>query len=182
MNPKLLWPAALVLLALVAAIVILTALDTGERAAPAASEVTEVEPAPEPVYADLPPGGVSITPRAAPGSPSAAGGTVAITSVDQALIADTTKNEAARDTVLEMIDEATVTYDVEGLVTLGPLLRHADPEIREAAVEGIVQLSEPSGAKTLREAARRTSDPRERDRMIEAAEFLELPPYQPSLR
>jgi len=181
MNSKLLWPAALVLLALVAAIVILAALDTGERAAPAAAEATEVEPAPEPVYADLPPGGVSITPRVASGSSPASGGNVAITSVAQALVADTANNLEARGQVFDLIDDAMVTYDIEGLKTLSPLLSHPDPAIREAAIEGIAQLGVVEGAKKLREAARRARTPNEAVLMNETADFLELPEYDPSL-
>jgi hypothetical protein len=97
--------------------------------------------------------------------------------VDQALTADTVNSEPARLAVLEMIDGATTTYSVEGLAVLGPMLRHPDSQIREAAIEGMVQLGETSGSKTLREAARRTSDPRQAARMLEAADFLELPEF-----
>jgi hypothetical protein len=179
MNSKLLIPIGLVVLALVAALVILSLLDTNVEKASSSSRPTPAPtaparaqattPAPAQVAAQAP---VSITPLARPDAPNGA-----ITTVDQALTADTVNNEPARQAVLEMILDASTTYSVEGLVVLGPMLRHQDPAVSEAAIEGVVQLGETAGAKTLREAARRTSDPRRAARMLEAAEFLELPEY-----
>lgn len=172
MDKKFLLPAGLIAVAIVAGLVIMFALDTGEpSAAIAPVEVTKEEV----VYADLPTGSLAPVPVQA-----VAAGPVGLSSVQEALAAKTAGNEAARDAVLAMIDEATVTYDVQGLQVLGPLLQHPDPQIREATIEGIVQLSETAGAKTLRDAARQAKNPQEATRMIEAAEFLELPEYVPS--
>lgn len=178
MNPKFLLPVGLVLLALVAALVILAFLDTGVSPSTSAAKPAAAPPATAPKDptialasepASAPP--TSITPARSDAPADT------ITTVDQALTADTANSEPARLAVLEMIDDATTTYSVEGITVLGPMLRHPDYEIREAAIEGMVQLGETSGSKTLREAARRTSDPRQAARMLEAADFLELPEF-----
>jgi hypothetical protein len=171
MNPKFLLPIGLVLLALVAALVILSFLDTGVRPSTSSAKPAAAPPRKAPASEEVSVPLTSITPARS----DAPAGTV--TTVDQALTADTVNSEPARLAVLEMIDGATTTYSVEGLAVLGPMLRHPDSQIREAAIEGMVQLGETSGSKTLREAARRTSDPRQAARMLEAADFLELPEF-----
>jgi len=176
MNSKLLVPVGLVLAAVVAAIVIFAVLDTSEpvvRQAVAEDVSADIAGDIAVTYADLPTTGAGAGPDL-PGTASA------IPALPEALAADTVNHEAAREAVLELIDEATVTYDVQGLAVLAPLLQHADREIREATIEGIVQLGETAGAKTLREAARRAKDPREAALMIEGAQFLEVPVYTPA--
>lgn len=84
-----------------------------------------------------------------------------------------------RQATIDAIDEAVVTYSPEGLKVLGPLLADPDPAIRAATVEGIIQLGARQGADVLRRAARTTRNPSEQVRMLQAAEFLELPEYQP---
>lgn len=81
----------------------------------------------------------------------------------------------ARDDTFIRINEAMATYSEEGLPVLKPYLAHSDPEIRDVAVEAIVQLAVPTGAEVLRNAARKAPTPEERIRMLQAAEFLELP-------
>jgi hypothetical protein len=179
MNTKILIPAALVAVALLVAFLILGFLDTG-KPGPAASEGEEggiVSESVEVEYADIS-GGIT-----------AAGADVAVQQAvlgapDAASIAGGAAGavDVAREQILETIHEASVTYDVEGLKVLGPLLGHADPEVRAATIEGIIQLGETAGAKTLREAARRAKDSREAGEMIRAAKFLELPEYQPGQR
>ena len=84
---------------------------------------------------------------------------------------------AEREKTLERIREATVTYSEEGLVVLRPLLMSKDPEIRAAAVEGIVQLGVGGGAAVLRDAAARSTNAEERKTLLESAAFIELPAY-----
>lgn len=84
-----------------------------------------------------------------------------------------------RQPTIDAIDDAVVTYSPEGLKVLGPLLADPDPAIRAATVEGIIQLGERRGAEVLRRAAQTTRNPKEQARMIQAAEFLELPEYRP---
>lgn len=183
MNTKILLPLILVAAALLLAVLIFVGLDTsaGDRpraieTAPEASAAadTAAGSAADVAYADLGPRPVSIIDAAESTREELP------PSLQQALLADTTRDEAAREVVLDAIDEATVTYDIQGLVTLGPLLSHPDPAIREAAIEGIVQLGETAGSGTLRDAARKTKDRAEAAAMIEAAQFLELPVLQPA--
>lgn len=89
--------------------------------------------------------------------------------------ADTGGDLEAQEPFFEAIMEASATYSPEGLVVLEPLLGHPDPEIREAAIEGIVQLGEPEGVAVLRRTAEGTAFPEDRGALLEAAEFLELP-------
>ena len=84
---------------------------------------------------------------------------------------------AEREKTLERIHEATVTYSEEGLAALSPLLMSKDPEIRAAAVEGIVQLGVAGGAAVLRDAASRSTIAEDRKTMLDSAAFIELPPY-----
>lgn len=81
----------------------------------------------------------------------------------------------AKDDIFIRINEAMTTYSEEGLPVLTPYLAHSDPEIRDAAVEAIVQLAVPSGAEVLRNAARKAATSEEQIRMLQGAEFLELP-------
>jgi hypothetical protein len=57
-----------------------------------------------------------------------------------------------------------------------PYLYHADPEIRAAALDGVVLLGDGAGAKLLRTAAGKTTDPSEALRLKEMADYLDLPP------
>jgi hypothetical protein len=173
MNRKLaILPLILVAAGLVLALLIFVGLDTSAGDRPPVSP-PDAHASPEVAYAELEAGSVSIVE-----STGAARAELPPT-LREAMRADTTQNEAAREVLLEAIDDATVTYDVQGLVTLGPMLSHPDPEIREAAIEGIVQLGETAGAQVLREAAGKSRNPREVEQMIEAAAFLEIPEYRP---
>lgn len=80
-----------------------------------------------------------------------------------------------KDDIFIRINEAMTTYSEEGLPVLKPYLTHSDPEIRDAAVEAIVQLAVPTGAEVLRDAARKAATSEEQIRMLQGAEFLELP-------
>lgn len=178
MNTKFLLPMVLVGLAVLVILVIPLFIDTGAVREPTGAAAPRQAPEPTLVR----------TPASAPAEEvsqpvqSIAVLSGPITSVDQALRADTAGDESARTAVLAMIEEAMVTYSEEGLVVLGPLLRHPDPAIRAAAIDGVVQLGETSGAKVLREASRRVGNSSDAAKMIEAAEFLELPVFLPSSR
>jgi len=184
MKSKFLLPGLLIGAAALVAVVLLFALDTGTPpAVVTTTEAIEATEAEEEVnYADL--SGSVATTSAPAEAPVPVGSSVSAppggsANVDWALAANTAGNETAKDQVLEIIENAMVTYSPEGLTVLGPLLKHSDPEIREASIEGIIQLGEKSGVKTLREAARQTKNPVEARRMLQAAEFLELPEYEP---
>lgn len=82
------------------------------------------------------------------------------------------------EVILERIDDAIVTYSPEGVGMIAPYLSSGDVEIREAAVEALMQLGEPSGAELLRKAARSAANARERNQLLEAAAFIDLPPVE----
>ncbi len=84
--------------------------------------------------------------------------------------------EAAKEAILENIHDAATAYDASALPLIEPYLAHTDPEIRAAAVDGLVALGETGGAALLRDAARKLADPREAVTYLDAAEYLELPP------
>lgn len=85
---------------------------------------------------------------------------------------------APPEVILERIDDAIVSYSPEGVGRIAPYLSSRDADVREAAIEGLMQLGEPSGAELLRKAARSASNPRERRQLLEAAAFIDLPPVE----
>ena len=90
--------------------------------------------------------------------------------------ADPEHREAARTT----IDAAVVTYSPEGVKSIRPYLLDADPEIRAAARDGMVQLGESDAIPYLRDAASKLEDAQEIASLQEAAELLSLPAWSES--
>ncbi len=80
-----------------------------------------------------------------------------------------------KEQTLLLIENAMTTYSEEGLPVLEPYLSHADPEIRAAAAEAIIQLAVPAGAGVLRKAAKNSRNPEEQIKLLQGADFLELP-------
>jgi len=81
--------------------------------------------------------------------------------------------------VLDAIDDAAYTFSPQALPFLAERLNDPDPDIREAAIDGIMQLSEPAGIEVLRKAARTAKTPQEKRRLLEAADWLALPDWRP---
>jgi hypothetical protein len=87
-----------------------------------------------------------------------------------------------RDRVTESIFEAVSTYSPAGVSRIKPMLQSPDEEIRASAIEGMRQIGLPEAAAALREAAQRgTTRQEDREEMLEAAEFIELPNLVKSL-
>lgn len=84
-------------------------------------------------------------------------------------------SEEQRKEILVKIEEASVTYDPKGLPLLDPYLLHPDPEIRAAALNGMIVLGEAGAAPMLRDAAKKAPTPKEAVALTEAADYLELP-------
>lgn len=80
-----------------------------------------------------------------------------------------------KDGILAAIETASVSYDPISLPKIQPYLTHPDPEVRAEALNGIVNLGDAAGAALLREAAERVPSKQEAVRLIEMAEYLELP-------
>lgn len=86
-----------------------------------------------------------------------------------------TLESAARQTILETIQTASISYDPVELPRIQPFLSHPDPEVRAAALNGIVALGHAAGAALLREAAKRAATPHEAVELLSKADYLELP-------
>lgn len=84
-----------------------------------------------------------------------------------------------RDRLIEEITVAYTSYEPEALPKIAPFLRHSDPEIRAYARDAIVQVGHADGAKLLRDTAKSVRDPREAVALLEAAEYLDIPPAAP---
>jgi hypothetical protein len=138
--------------------------------APAVAPASSV-PAPAPPVPSVPadsPGDLPRTERDPAAAPD-----------ESAPLSAPTLSEEARDRLFAAIEEAYTTYDVSALPRLTPHLRHPDPEVRTFAREAIVQLGHIDGVAALRAAARDARDPREATELLDAADFLEIPPAQP---
>jgi HEAT repeat protein len=174
--PKALILAAIVCTAVVLALVVIVVTGPAPSvqvdSAPAVADEDVQVAAPEtmPLGEDLSPR-ISRNPEA-----MAAGPSVAASFVESA--AGLQPAAGGKAAVYAQIHEAMVTYSPEGVKALEPMLADAEPEIREAAINAIIQIGEKSGADALRRAARKTKLPRERMRMLEAADFIELPPIE----
>ncbi len=92
-----------------------------------------------------------------------------------AFAAPLTLESAARQTILETIQTASISYDPVELPRIQPFLTHPDPEVRAAAFNGIVVLGHAAGAPLLREAAKRAATPQEAVELLSKADYLELP-------
>lgn len=84
--------------------------------------------------------------------------------------------------ILAAIEAASTSYDAAELPRIQPFLTHPDPEIRSAALAGIVNLGHAAGAPVLRAAARQLVDSKEAVGLLQAADYLELPPVPKSMR
>lgn len=82
---------------------------------------------------------------------------------------------SATEQIVEVIDDAAISYDAKELPKIQPFLTHSDPEVREAAVNGIMVLGDPAGAPMLRAAAKLALTPEEAVALNESAAYLELP-------
>ena len=106
----------------------------------------------------------------APQPPAAAGPTG-----EAASPASEKLSEEQRADIAKKIEEASVMYDAKALPLIEPYLLHPDPEVRTAALNGMITLGEAGAAPLLREAAKKAATPKEAVAMGEAADYLELP-------
>ncbi len=83
---------------------------------------------------------------------------------------------AAKDAAMEKMNDAATTYDPAQLAVIRPYLASADPELRAAAVDAMIVLGDASAGAMLREAAARLQSEEEAQSMMEAADYVELPP------
>ncbi len=88
---------------------------------------------------------------------------------------DPTPSADSKQTTLDKMHEASITYDPSQLPVIRPYLVHPDAEIREAAVNAMVVLGDASAGPMLREAAKLAPTAKEAVAMEEAADYVELP-------
>lgn len=110
-------------------------------------------------------------------APAAAGSTTAGASPAAAPAVNATPAPGGQAVpqILEAIHEASISYDAKELPKIQPHLIHPDPEVRAAALDGVLTLGDAAGAPLLRQAASTLKDPREAVKYLEAADYLELP-------
>ncbi len=84
-------------------------------------------------------------------------------------------DSAEKQRIIDAIQLASVSYDPSELPRIQPYLTHPDPELRQAALNGMIVLGHAAGAPLLREAARRTANPTEAAELLNKADYLELP-------
>ncbi|WP_338286576.1 hypothetical protein [Luteolibacter sp. LG18] len=91
-------------------------------------------------------------------------------------VAKTVSPLVVDEIVREDIEKAVVTYSPDALPTFERFLASNEPDVREAARDGLVRLGQKGGAALLRRATARMTDPEEIKRMQETADWLDLPP------
>jgi hypothetical protein len=86
-----------------------------------------------------------------------------------------TPDASGKQGILDAIQLASVSYDPSELPRIQPYLTHSDPEVRAAALNGIVVLGHAAGAPLLRDAASRITNRTEAAELLNKADYLELP-------
>ena len=81
----------------------------------------------------------------------------------------------AKPEILESIHEAAISYSAEELPKIQPFLLHSDPEVRAAALQGMITLGDAAAAPLLRNAALLATSPEEATALRQAADYVELP-------
>jgi hypothetical protein len=87
-----------------------------------------------------------------------------------------------KEGVLNEIHDASVTYDPSQLPKIAAFLHHADEQIRQAAIDGMIVLGDSAAAPILREAAKTALSAKEAVALEEAAAYMELPSARNVLR
>ena len=92
-----------------------------------------------------------------------------VTAVDSSTVV------AEREAAIEKMDEASTSYDPAELPIIQPYLESSDPELREAAIDAMINLGDASAGPMLREAAQKLDSDIEAKKMMDAADYVELP-------
>lgn len=80
------------------------------------------------------------------------------------------------DVKISKLMEYATSYDATSLPLIEPSLYSEDLKIRAAALNAVVVLGANEGGAVLRKAADKTKDPKEAVKLLENADWLELPP------
>lgn len=92
------------------------------------------------------------------------------------IVAPSSQPPVKKEEILSVIEEASISYSAEELPKIQPYLSHPDPEVRAAAIQGMITIGEPAAAPLLRAAAQLAASTEEAKAMKEAADYVELPP------
>lgn len=95
-------------------------------------------------------------------------------SIEQAPASSISKHLATPQ-ILEAINDYASTYDPKELVHIEPYLLHSDPQVRNAAIDGMVTLGDSSASVMLKKASEKAPTTSDAIAMLQAAEYLELP-------
>ena len=88
---------------------------------------------------------------------------------------DQKDSEQTTRALLEKIHDASVTYDPAQLPVIAEFLLHENPEVRKAAIDGMIVLGDSAAAPLLRQAALSAPTPPDAVALEEAAAYMELP-------
>ena len=91
------------------------------------------------------------------------------------VIQETNHEDYVRERIAELM-ELAMNDDSDSLDTIWAELSNPDKQIREGALEAVVQFGDRSVVPRLRELAAQTEDPAEKASILEAADHLDLPP------
>ena len=80
-----------------------------------------------------------------------------------------------KDKAIDNLREASVTYDKVALPRITPYLASADPDVRQEAINAVVNIGDPAGAPFLRSQAAREADFNKKKELLDLADWLELP-------
>ena len=84
---------------------------------------------------------------------------------------------AQGEAALEAIQSSASTYDAKEVPALARYLESESAEIREAALQGLIQLGDSAAVPYLKAAATKTKIVQEQLDLLKAADFLALPSW-----
>ena len=85
------------------------------------------------------------------------------------------EREKMIETETERLENLSMSDDPTSLPPILAGLTNAEKEIRQAAIEATIQFGSPDAIPALKAAAVATSDPQEKEDLLDAADFLALP-------
>ena len=80
-----------------------------------------------------------------------------------------------KDEIISTLRDASVTYDKASFPKISPYLSSAEPDIRQEAINAIVNIGDPAGAPILRAQAAKEADINKKKELLDLADWLELP-------
>ena len=88
-----------------------------------------------------------------------------------------TEESASVEAQIKRLEDLQANYDAESLQAIHNELTNSNPIIRHAAIEATTQFRDRASIPVLQNLAARTTDPEEKQELLDAVEFLTLPTY-----